>query len=304
MLFENDKIRIGPTGVKKDLFFMRGRGDKLRKGKRFEIPEYLSGMGLNAYEFSAGRMASFSDSPIYEQFRANSKKYNVAISIHAPYYISLTSENPEIYEKSIERLAKTYAWAVWLNAKRIVLHPGTYGKSKIKRNLTKMIVDGINSGIELSKDLYPKLKEKFKEICLCPETMGKLGQIGSTDEIIEICSEVGTNKARPCIDFGHLYTRNIGKIIGKNLYIPVFEKIEQDLGKDIVENLHIHYSKIEYTGKGEKQHHSNDSSSWGPKIEPLFKIIKEQGYMPIIINESPELEPDAKKLMDLWKKMN
>lgn len=303
MLFDNDKIRIGPTGVKKDLFFMKGRANTLRRGKRFEIPEYLSSMGLNAYEFSAGRMAKFSDSPIYEKFRVNSKKFNVAISIHAPYYISLTSETPETYEKSIERLARSYAWAVWLNAKRIVVHPGTYGKSKMKRNLTQMIIDGINSSITLSKNLYPTIKEKFKEICLCPETMGKLGQIGSADEIIEICNEVGTNKTRPCIDFGHLYTRNIGKIIGKNLYMPVFEKIEQNLGKNIVENLHIHYSKIEYTGKGEKMHHSNDSS-WGPNIEPLFKIIKEQGYKPIIINESPELETDATKLMDLWKKMS
>ncbi|MBA7592771.1 hypothetical protein ES708_34965 [subsurface metagenome] len=90
--------------------------------------------------------------------------------------------------------------------------------------------------------------------------MGKLGQIGSTNEIIEICREVGTNKARPCIDFGHLYSRNIGKILGKNLYMPVFEKIERNLGKDIVENLHIHYSKIEFTEKGgEKMHHSNDN---------------------------------------------
>ena len=303
MLFENDKIRIGPTGVKKDLFFMKGRADKLRKGKRFEIPEYLSGLGLNAYEFSAGRMANFSDSPIYEQFRENSKKYNVAISLHAPYYISLTSEKPEIYEKSIERLAKTYAWAVWLNAKRIVVHPGTYGKSKIKRNLIQMIIDGINSGIELSKDLFPKLKEKFKEICLCPETMGKLGQIGTTEQIIEICNEVGTDKARPCVDFGHIFARNIGKKTGKILYNQAFEKIENNLGKGIVENLHIHYSKIEYTGKGEKMHHSNDSS-WGPNIDPLFKIIKEQGYKPTIINESPELESDAKQIMDLWNKMS
>ncbi len=304
MLFENDKVRIGPTGVKKNLFFMKGRSEKLRKGKRFEIPEYLSDLGLNAYEFSAGRMANFSDSPIYEQFRENSKKYNVAISLHAPYYISLTSEKPEIYEKSIERLAKTYAWAVWLNAKRIVVHPGTYGKSKIERNLTKMIIDGINSGIKLSKELYPELKDKFKEICLCPETMGKLGQIGTTEQIIEICKEVGTDKARPCIDFGHIYARNIGRIIGENLYMPVFEKIERNLGKHIVENLHIHYSKIEYTEKGEKKHHSNNSNSWGPNIDPLFEIINEQGYKPTIINESPELESDAIILMDLWKKMS
>ncbi|MHA1720742.1 MAG: TIM barrel protein [Promethearchaeota archaeon] len=302
MPFLNDKIRIGPTGVLKERFLMIGRGEKLRKGKRFEIPEYLSNLGLNAYEFSAGRMANFSDSPIYNKFRANSEKYDVAISIHAPYYISFTSENPETYEKSIERLANTYAWAVWLNAKRIVLHPGSYGKNNEKRDLIRLIVNGINRSIELSEDLFPGLKKKFKNVCLCPETMGKLGQLGSTDEIIEICKQVGTEKARPCIDFGHMYARNRGKVVGDRLYKPIFEKIENELGKEIVENLHIHYSKVEFSQKGEKMHHTNDSS-WGPDIESLFKIVRDQGFKPIIINESPDLELDAKKLMDLWIKM-
>ncbi len=128
MKFMNDIVRIGPTGAQKELFFMPGRGGKLRKGKRSELPEYFSSLGLNTYEFPAGRMAKFNDSPEYVKFRANAEKYNIAISIHAPYYISLTSENPEIYQSSIRRIANVYAWAVWLNAKRIVLHPGSYGK--------------------------------------------------------------------------------------------------------------------------------------------------------------------------------
>ena len=216
MKFENTFLRIGPTGAQKERFFMPGRGGKLRKGKRSELLEYFTNLGLNAYEFPAGRMAKFNDSPDYAKFRANAKSYDVAISIHAPYYISLTSVNPEIYQKSIERIANVYAWAVWLNAKRIVLHPGSYGKTNTSESghtrLITQITEGISKGMALANDLFPDLKSQFKEICLCPETMGKLGQLGTVDEVITICKDLGINRVRPCIDFGHIYTRNLGKL--------------------------------------------------------------------------------------------
>ncbi len=317
MVFENEGgLRIGPTGANKELFKMPGKGGKLRNGKRFEIPEYLASLGLNAYEFPGGRMANFSDSDMYAKFRKNSEAQNIAISFHAPYYISLTSENPEIYEKSIERVAHSYAWATYLNAKRIVVHPGTYGSLKkkggmdkfmsegqtspVKKKLTQ-IISGIQGGIKMAGDLYPDLRSQFKEICLCPETMGKHGQMGTVKEIIEICKTVGLQKTRPCIDFGHIFARNLGKKTGSSLYGPVFDLLESELGHHVVQHLHIHYSVIEYTGKGEKKHHGNQNSDWGPSITPLFDLIEDRSLTPIIINESPLLEPDAVLLMNQWK---
>ncbi|MHA1611023.1 MAG: TIM barrel protein, partial [Promethearchaeota archaeon] len=286
MVFENDVLRIGPTGATKENFKMPGKGGKIRNGKRFELPEYLSGLGLNAYEFPGGRMTNFNDSEAYAKFRKNAKNYDMAISFHAPYYISLTSENPEIYEKSIERVAHSYAWATYLNAKRIVVHPGTYGaqnknKEKVgkkqgnldnfvssgKTSPTKsklsQIISGIQGGIKLAGKIYPDLQSEFKDICLCPETMGKHGQMGTVKEIIEICKSVGLQKTRPCIDFGHIFARNLGKKTGSSLYDPVFDLIEAELGHQVVQHLHIHYSVIEYTGKGEKKHHGNQNSEWG-----------------------------------------
>jgi len=302
MKFTNSIVRIGPTGAQKELFFMPGRGGKLRKGKRSELPEYFSNLGLNAYEFPAGRMAKFNDSPEYVKFRANAQKYNIAISIHAPYYISLTSVNPEIYQSSIRRVANVYAWAVWLNAKRIVIHPGSYGKKSDRSSsiLMTQITEGISEGMEMAEDLFPNLKSQFHDICLCPETMGKHGQLGTVDEVITICKDLGVNRVRPCIDFGHVYARNLGKLKGRRLYESVFEQLEQELGSNITQHLHIHYSKIEFTQKGEKKHHPN-TSTWGPEIDPLFEFIQEQNLTPIIINESPELEPDAVLLMNQWK---
>jgi deoxyribonuclease IV len=304
-MFENDKLRLGPPSVRQDLFFMPNEKGRIRKGKKYEIPQYLTEMGLNAYEFSAGRMAKFADSPDYEKFRINVEKYDLAVSIHAPYYISLTSESEETYERTIERVANVYAWAVWLKAKRIVVHPGTYGKKKRSLpTLIQQIVEGVNRGIDLSYELFPKMKNDFKNICLCLETMGKFGQLGTTDEIILLCKELGLNRVRPCIDFGHLYTRYVGKKTGTKLYQEVFEKIESELGKEIAENLHIHWSKIEFTPKGEKAHVTNTNMDWGPNITPLLEYVKEHGYTPIIINESPELEPDTKLLMDEWNLIN
>ena len=87
------------------------------------------------------------------------------------------------------------------------------------------------------------------------------------------------------------------------MYESIFEQLEQELGSNIIQHLHIHYSKIEFTQKGEKMHHPNTNTSWGPEIDPLFEIIKEQDLTPIIINESPELEPDAVLLMNQWKSL-
>lgn len=304
MPFLNDKVRIGPTGAQKSLFKMPGRGNKLRFGKRFELPEYFASLGLSAYEFPAGRMANFSDSPIYKKFRENSTKFNITISLHAPYYISLSSSNSETYEKSIERLAHTFAWATWLNAKRIVLHPGNYGKNRNTQKVLKMIIDGILLGLDKADEFYPELSAHFKNICLCPETMGKLGQLGPLDEVIYICKSVGLNRTMPCIDFGHIYARNRGKLTGRKLYQTSFELVEQELGKNIVENVHIHYSRIQYSQRGEIKHVPNNDKNWGPEITPLLEIVKENGYRPIIINESPELEPDAQIILKEWNEIN
>ncbi len=279
---------------------MPGKNGKLRKGKKFEIPEYLHNMGLNAYEFSAGRMANFSDSPDYAKFRDNVKKYDLAMSIHAPYYISLTSETPETYEKSIERLAKVYAWAVWVGATRIVVHPGSYGKNRAFSTLLKMIVEAIQRARLLADEMYPKFKGRFDQITLCPETMGKHGQLGTAEEVISICKEFKGGSVLPCVDFGHLYARHLGTRVGEKLYLKTFQLIESELGPNVLDSLHIHYSKIQFTDRGEKMHVPNKSSEWGPNIAPLFKIIKEGCLSPTIINESPELESDAKYLMDRW----
>ncbi|MCP4761246.1 MAG: TIM barrel protein [archaeon] len=293
-------MRIGPPSIKKENFLVERNG-KIVKGKREEIPKFLNDMGLNLYEYQAGRGIKFKKKEDLADFRNNCIKHNIFVSIHGPYYISLCSENQETLQRSIERIGELYQGALWLGAKRAVFHPGSYGKNGKKEEKLKMVIKSIKKGIELAEINYPEEFSDFKDIALCPETMGKHGQLGPLEDIITICREVGTEKCIPTIDFGHIYARRLGKLKTKKDFLKILEQIEQELGKKVAENLHIHYSQIEYTKKGEKKHHPLSVKKWGPDFKPMLEIINELGYKPSIVIESPDLEEDAKLIMDFYR---
>jgi len=297
--FKNDRIRIGPPAVDKDKFYVV-KNEKKVKGTREDIPAYLSSLGLDLYEYNAGRGFKLKSKESLNEFRENCKKNDIIVTVHGPYYISLCSDNDETLQRSIERIAELYQASSWLGATRAVFHPGGYGTKRSKEENLKLVIDSIKKGIELAKEYKDEYSE-FKNIALCPETAGKIGSLGTLEEIITICREIGTDKCIPTIDFGHMYAHSQGKIASKEDFLKIFDKIERELGKDVVENLHIHYSKVEYTEKGEKVHHINSEKKWGPDFEPLIKLIHELNYKPTIINESPDLETDAVKLMKFYK---
>ncbi|MBD3353275.1 MAG: TIM barrel protein, partial [Candidatus Lokiarchaeota archaeon] len=209
MKFVNDKIRIGPPSVDKDNFIVERNGRRV-KGKREEIPKYLSSMGLNLYEYNAGRGFKVKKKADLADFRENSIKNDVLVTIHGPYYISLCSDSPKTLERSIERIGELYQGASWLGAKRAVFHPGGYGKKRTKEECLKCVIESIEKGITLSEQNYPDEFDNFKDIALCPETAGKHGSLGDLDEIITICQTIGTDKCIPTIDFGHMYAYNVG----------------------------------------------------------------------------------------------
>ena len=300
MAFINDKVRIGPPSVTKETFMVERRG-RIVKGKRHEIPKFFHDMGLNLYEYNAVRGFKIKNRDDLKDFRENCTKYDIFTTLHGPYYISLCSDNPETLKRSIERIGELYQAALWLGAKRAVFHTGGYGKKGNKTQKLKIAIQSIKKGIKLAEKNYPDEFKEFSDIALCPETAGKHGSLGTLEEIITICREIGTNKCIPTIDFGHLYAHSLGKVNNETEFLKVFEKIESELGKVVVENLHLHYSKIEFTKKGEKMHHVNSSKEWGPDYKLLLKVIHENGLKPTFVNESPDLEKDAKIIMDYYK---
>ena len=198
------------------------------------------------------------------------------MSFHTPYFISLSGVDPEKRLKSIDYIQKSLWAAELLGADTIVIHSGSAGK--IDRR----------EAMRLSMDTLEKVAEAVGESpCarLGIETMGKLNQLGTLDEVIEQCkvSHIYT----PVVDFGHLNARALGGAFESvDDYRRVFDTIARELGDEHAMYLHCHFSKIEYSVGGEKRHLTFADTVFGPPFEPLAEAIAREGLAPRILCES------------------
>ena len=240
----------------------------------YQAPKWVSEMGLDAYEYSAGNGVTGS-LETFAKIGAEAKKYNIAMSFHTPYFISLSGADPEKRLKSLSYIGQSLDAAEALGADTIVIHMG--GTAKMTRE----------EGISLTKDTVYKALEAFPDtkVRFGLETMGKLGQLGTLEEVLDVCSL--DKRLCPVVDFGHLNARNIGNYFAtEDDYRRVFDLIGKALGYEYADTLHCHFSKIEYTDKGEKKHLTLEDSVYGPDFEPLMNALAKDGYSPRIICES------------------
>jgi deoxyribonuclease-4 len=154
--------------------------------------------------------------------------------------------------------------------------------------------------LEALKDLVESLKSLgIRSAKIGPETMGKPSQLGSLDEVLRICEEV--EQTQLVIDWSHLHARDVGRFRTLEDFRRVIEKIEGRLGTEAARNMHCHFSKIEFTDKGERRHHTLEEERYGPNFELLASIIVEFKLRPVIISESPLLDVDAARMRDIFR---
>ena len=238
-------------------------------------------------------------------YRELAKSHNLILTIHAPYYISLASKNEDVVERSKLEIKKAFELAKILDVKRIIFHPGAgYGKtSKDRQDGLKRLIDALNS---IKNDI------DTEHIKIYPEIGGKVNQLGSLDEIIEICKKV--DYARPCIDLAHLHARELGSMNSKDKIVDVLKKIESELGRNTLEETHFHVYPVDYTDKGEKIHKAfgekkedsqlslfEEDNEYMPKAQDYIAAIKEMGIEPITICEAHNTQDIGALLMkDLY----
>lgn len=277
-------IKFGPSG-NSESFYEEGYKSSI------DMPQWLSKKGLTAYEYSCTKGVRLKQGTA-KKIGQKAKEYGIFLSIHAPYYINLCNQDPEKREKSKGYIFDTLRAAKWMGAKRIVFHPGSY--SKINRELA------FNTAINTLKEVLDKSSE-YEDILLCPETMGKRGQLGTLEEIINICKL--SDRLLPTIDFGHIHARDLGILNVKEDYYKIINIIEFSLGFEKLKNIHIHFSRIEFTQAGEKKHWSYKDIQHGPDFDPLAEILIEKQMEPVIICESRgTMAEDALILKEIYEK--
>ena len=117
--------RFGPAGNSESFAAM---GYK----KTLQVPEYLVRMGLDAFEYQCGRGVNISQEKAAE-FGAACREKGIYVSLHAPYYISLSSVEEEKRLNSINYILQSARAVNWMGGERIVVHSGSC--SKISREL-------------------------------------------------------------------------------------------------------------------------------------------------------------------------
>ena len=241
-----------------------------------QLPEYLASMGLNGYEIECGRGVRLSEKTP-SLLPGLAKEHGIYVTLHAPYFISLSSVEEETRLKSVEYIFQSAQAAHSVGARKIVVHSGSC--SKMTRG----------EATELAKDTLKRAQERLdaeglSEIVICPETMGKVNQLGTLEEVLELCGV--DERFLPTVDFGHLYARTHGGITCREDYAHMLDLIENKLGRERLDNMHIHFSRIEFTAGGEKRHWTFAETQFGPEPEPLMELLAERGLAPVLICES------------------
>ena len=245
-----------------------------------DAPSWVKSIGLNAYEYEAGNGLSASPK-ILAEIGKEAALHNIKMSFHTPYFISLSGVVEEKRLNSINYIRQSLDAANLLGAGTIVVHSGS--AAKISRD----------EAMRLAGDTLVKTLEAVDTygIKIGLETMGKINQLGTLDEVLELCRI--DSAFVPVVDFGHLNARDLGGVfLSADDYLRVFDKIDRALGATVAENLHCHFSKIEWTGSGEKRHLTFEDNVYGPNFEPLIETIYKNDLSPTIICESAGTQSD------------
>lgn len=278
-------IKFGPGG-NDEIYYKQGFKTT------YQYMKHLNQVGLNLYEYECTRGVNISDK-LLELLKQESNKYNVELSVHSPYYISLSTPDEKKQLNSIKYIIDAMNAAKKMGAKRVVVHAGS------TLNMTRNIAMDYACKL-LKRAIYEADNLGVGDIAICPETMGKINQLGNSEEIIQMCKI--DQRIIPTIDFGHLYCRKLGKLNDENSFESELMLYINKLGYDRMKNFHCHFSKMQYTIGGEKKHVTFDNEECGPDFKALAKILKKLKLEPHIICESAGTQSiDSLKMKNIYQ---
>ena len=273
-------IKFGPSG-NCESFYAEGFSHTE------ESAAFVKARGLDCFEYSFGRGVRMTESKAISIGEAFARE-SVEISAHAPYFINFANPDDEMAAKSYGYVLDSAKMVKLMGGKRVVFHPASQGKMKREQ--------AVSLTIERLKTLKDLIYEKgLDDLIYCPETMGKLGQIGTIEEVTEFCKidKIYT----PAVDFGHINAREFGSLKTEQDYLDRLNYMIDNLGYERMKNFHIHFSKIEYSAKGEVRHLTFLDDHYGPNFQPLALALKKFGLEPVVICESAGTQAEDAKYM-------
>ena len=255
-----------------------GNAESFPYKSSLEAPGWLAGLGLDLYEYQCGKGVHIGEETA-RKLGEKAVEAGIVLSLHAPYFINLANPDPESLQKTIGYVLAACRAADWMGARCIVVHCGALMK-RTRREAQDISLRSMAEVIRACDG------EGFGHITLCPETMGKINQLGDLDEALELCTL--DERLLPTVDFGHLYARSLGADEGAEAVERMLDRMREVLGEERASRFHSHFSRIEFTPKGGEKRHRTfaDHGGYGPDPEPLMAAIARRGWSPTVICES------------------
>ncbi|KUO93603.1 MAG: endonuclease IV [Vulcanisaeta sp. CIS_19] len=271
------RVYIGPAGVP------IGARERKKSAGTLDGIRYVSEVGLNAMEVEFVQGVRMNREAAQEAGEL-ARELGVRLSVHAPYFINLCSEEAEKVEASSKRLQESLDRGETMGATVVVFHPAYYGKlgpegcyNAVKDAVLRVLDWMRGSGIT--------------HVRLGLEVMARKSQFGSLEETFRLVREVNNPQVVAVIDWGHVYARNGGSID----YRAVLNMWRDYFGD---QPMHTHFTCVKYkNGEWVDEHEPMDTNN--PPFEPLARELAGEDIEITIINESPLLEKDALRMKDI-----
>ncbi len=273
-------IKFGPSG-NCESFYAAGYSHTE------ESAVFVKNRGLDCFEYSFGRGVRMTEAKAKSIGMAFEKE-GIEISAHAPYFINFANPDDEMADKSYGYVLDTAFALRNMGGKRVVFHPAAQGKASRE------------DAVALTEERLKILRDKIytlglEDMLFCPETMGKLAQIGTVEEITRFCKIDPIYF--PCVDFGHINAREQGSLKTTADYLARLQYMIDELGYERMDKFHIHFSKIMYSAKGEVKHLTFEDEVYGPEFEPLAEALKKLNLHPYIVSESAGTQAEDAEYM-------
>lgn len=273
-----------------------GNSDSFSKTHKSSLvaPKWIADFGLDCYEYQCGKGIHVGADTACK-VGENARLAGIALSLHAPYFINLANPDPESLQKTIGYITGACLVADQMGAGRVVIHSGALMK-RTRREAQDIALKSLREVIAACDG------QGFGHIALCPETMGKINQLGDLDEVLELCTL--DERLIPCIDFGHLYARTLGELEGHEACVRMLDRVEEVLGPTRATTFHSHFSHIQFTPNGgEKCHRTfSDDDGFGPDWAPLAAEVARRGWSPTFICESAGTQAeDAREMKAIYQ---
>lgn len=226
------------------------------------------------------------------EIKAVAAEKDVAISVHAPYFINLNADAEE-WLKSRQRLMDAAHYGYLAGATDIVFHPGSYFE-RPPEEVLPLVIQRLQGCVD-------ELRAAGNPVTLRPEVMGKSAMIGSLQDALEMSRAIPGVK--PCLDFAHLHARaGDGSVNTYAEWAAILEIYAKTLGEAALQELHCHISGIEYSAKGEREHLKLEDADLD--VQAIFRALKDFNCRGRILCESPILEDDALKTKQMWMEIS